>query len=74
MCVCLTLCLCLSCNRPSPSSTRGLQADYVMAIDQANVVDAAAHVASTEHFHPVHMNHSRTRPNVVCVLMMMPRG
>jgi hypothetical protein len=36
-----------------------------MAIDQATVVDAAAHVAATGVFHPVHMNHSRGRANVV---------
>lgn len=42
-----------------------LQGDYVMAIDRDTVIDAAAWVAATDSFHPVHMNHSRNRPNVV---------
>lgn len=36
-----------------------------MAIDQDYVIDAADHVACTSTFHPVHMNHSRQRPNVL---------
>ncbi|WIA08619.1 hypothetical protein OEZ85_008048 [Tetradesmus obliquus] len=39
--------------------------DYSMAIDQDYVIDAADHVACTSTFHPVHMNHSRQRPNVL---------
>lgn len=41
------------------------QGDYVMAIDRDTVLDAAAWVATTDAFHPVHMNHSRGRHNVV---------
>lgn len=42
-----------------------LQGDYVMAIDRDYVIDASSCVASTDSFHPVHMNHSRHRHNVV---------
>lgn len=39
--------------------------DYVMAIDRDTVIDATAWVTATDVFHPVHMNHSRSRHNVV---------
>jgi SET domain-containing protein len=42
-----------------------LQGDYAMAIDQEWVIDAADDVSCTSSFHPVHMNHSRTRYNVL---------
>lgn len=41
------------------------QGDFVMAIDRDYVIDAAARVAATGSFHPVHMNHSRSRHNVL---------
>lgn len=36
-----------------------------MAVDRDTVIDAAAWVAATDSWHPVHMNHSRLRHNVV---------
>ncbi|PNH01628.1 hypothetical protein TSOC_012472 [Tetrabaena socialis] len=38
--------------------------DYAMAVDADMVMDAAAAAPDTSSFHPVHMNHSRVRPNV----------
>ena len=71
VCVCAYAFGC--CNRPSSSSRVLWQADYALGIDQDTVVDAVVHVADTARFHPVHMNHSRTRPNVVSVSCVLRR-
>ena len=58
------LALLLPLAGPRAFTTPHLQGDYATGVDDEWTIDGACHVADTASFHPVHMNHSRVRPNV----------